>query len=362
MKLIPEDDFPELQRHPTSGIWYVRKFVMGKGELFRSTKERKSKAKAKTIALKLLTDFMGSAVKGHVVLFSHVANEVMKLKASKSKATQLEAHYQLEMRVVPWFGGYRIDQVNEALIEDYFADCRAKNPNGKLFHDWKMIVSVMRRAYFKGLIPRPLEIKKPTDSKAEKHVFTFDEEAKLLAEARPRLRLQMLMGLRMGMRPGEALRLRKSQINQETGLIKLEWKDVKTRKERFVPIHPDVLPLLSEAISAAKGDYLFGNRADKNEPPTRNANRPSFERLKIKCAIKRGTLHDLRRTCATRMGMSKLPPAIACKILGMSLNTFLKIYCKPSPNDLRDSYLENFGETIRVNSENGDQGETKDEQ
>lgn len=358
MKLIPEEDFPELQRHPGNGIWYVRKFVKGKGELFRSTRERKSKAKAKNIALKILTDFMGSPVKGHVVLFSHVSAEVMRLKASKSEATQNEAHYQLELRVDPWFGGYRIDQVNEALIEDYWAECRAKNPTGKLFHDWKMIVSVMRRAYFKGLIPRPLQIKKPDQPTADKHVFSPEEEIELLKNARPRLRLQILIGLRMGMRPGEILRLRKNQIDETNGLIKLEWSDVKTRRERSVPIHPDVAHSLSEAIKKAPGSYLFGNRENKSKPPTRNANRPSFERLKVKCKINNGTLHDLRRTCATRMGMSKLPPAMACKILGMSLATFLKIYCKPTATNLRDSYLENFSEPVRVISGNEiDQGE-----
>lgn len=360
MKLIPEEDFPELQRHPVTKIWYVRKFVKDKGELFKSTRERKSKAKAKNIALKILSDFMGAPAKGHVVLFSHVADEVIKLKASKSKATQDEAYYQLTKRVLPFFGGYRIDQVNEAVIDDYFSQKKIESPNGKLFHDWKMIVTVMRRAYFRGLIPRPLIIKKPDPPTAPKYVFNHDEESALLKNARPKLRLQILMGFRMGMRPGEILRLRINQIDQSTGLIKLEWTDVKTRRERDVPIHPDVAPLLSGAIKKAKGEYLFGNRADPGKPPVRNANRPSFERLKIKCEIKRGTLHDLRRTCATRMGKSKLPPALACKILGMSLNTFLKVYCKPTAVDLRDSYLENFGESIRVNSGNEDQDETKD--
>lgn len=361
MKLIPEEDFPELQRHPVTKIWYVRKFVKGKGELFRSTRERKSKPKAKNIALKLLTDFMGASVKGHVVLFSHVADEILKLKASKSKATQLEAHYQLTKRVVPWLGGYRIDQVNEAVIEDYFNHKKIENPKGKLFHDWKMIVAVMRRAYFKGLIPRPLKIKKPDPQTASKHVFTQDEEVMLLENARPKLRLQILMGLRMGMRPGEVLRLRLNQIDQEAGLIKLEWTDVKTRRERHVPIHPDVARPLSEFIGKSKGDYLFGNRKNSNEPPVRNANRPNFERLKEKCEIPKGTLHDLRRTCATRMGKSDLPPAIACKILGMSLSTFLNVYCKPTAVELRDSFLENFGEAIRGNSGNETQNETKDE-
>jgi hypothetical protein len=60
MKLIPESDCPELQRHPASGVWYYRKYVTGKGEFFRSTRERKNKARAKAIGLRMFAEWMGT--------------------------------------------------------------------------------------------------------------------------------------------------------------------------------------------------------------------------------------------------------------------------------------------------------------
>jgi integrase len=361
VKLIPEKDFPELQRHPVTKIWYVRKFVTGKGELFKSTREKKSKIKAKSIALKILSDFIGGSYKGHAYKFRDLAAEVIAQKASKSEATRYSAWHHLENRINPVLGNFRISQVNESVIKDYFNQCRVKNPNGKLFNDWKHIVMVMRRAWEKGLLPRPMILKNPDGATDPKYVFTDAEEKLLLDNANPKLRLQILIGLRMGMRPGEVLRLQLDRIDLPAGMINLKASDTKTRTPREVPIHGDVRAALQEAMAEAQGKYLFGNRDDANRAPVRNANRPNFERLKEKVGIERGTLHDLRRTCATRMGRSPLPAAVACKILGMSLKTFMAVYCKPTGEELSQSYHEHFAGQSRVKSGKVTKRRTKDE-
>lgn len=360
MKLIPEPDFPELQRDPVTQIWYVRKFVSGKGELFKSTKEKRSKTKAKSIALKMLSEFIGGSYKGHSYKFKEIAAEVLASKASKSEATRYSAKHHLEKRILPYLGNHRISQVNESVIKDYFNMRKIENPKGKLFNDWKHINMVMRRAWEKGLLPRPLIIENPDGEIAPRYVFTEREERLLLEKANPKLRLQILMGLRMGMRPGEVLRLQLDRIDLKNGLIHLKGgeSDTKTRMSRDVPIHDDVLEPLKAAMSEAQGKYLFGNRDDANRPPVRNANRPNFERLKRKIGIERGTLHDLRRTCATRMGRSTLPPAIACKILGMSLKTYLAVYCKPTGEEIRETFQKHFG--FRGNSGKPSKRRTKD--
>ena len=343
MKLISEKDFPELQRDPVTGVWYVRKFVTGKGELFRSTKERKSKLKAKSIALKLLSEFTGTPYGGRSYKFKELADEVVKLKESKSPATHASAKHHLENRIIPAIGHMRMSQINESVITDYFDKMKKKFPGGKLFNDCKHINMVLKRAWEKGLLSRPMRVDNPDGQVAPRYVFTEKEEYLLLDNANPKLRLQILMGFRMGMRPGEILNLQLDRIHLDEGLIKLKISDTKTRTSREVPIHDEVVKPLRDAMNATQGKYLFGNRKDANRAPVRNANRPNFERLKKKLGLERGTLHDLRRTCATRMGRSSLPPAIACKILGMSLRTYLTTYCRPSSEEIRDSFQQHFG-------------------
>ncbi len=83
MKLIPEPDCAELQRDPKSGVWYYRKYVTGKGEFFRSTRERKSKTKARAIGLRLFADWLGTpeALRASRPLFETFADKVVAMKA-----------------------------------------------------------------------------------------------------------------------------------------------------------------------------------------------------------------------------------------------------------------------------------------
>lgn len=343
MKLIKEKDFPELQRDPETGFWYVRKFVTGKGELFRTTGEKKSKTNAKSKALKMLSDFIGSPYRGRSYKFKELAAEVLKQKESKSPATYASAKHHLMKRICPAIGELRMSQINETVFKDYFSEMQKKSPDGKLFNDCKHINMVLKRAWEIGLLARPMKLKNPDGEVAPRYVFSEKEEHMLLDSANPKLRLQILMGFRMGMRPGEIVNLQIDRIDLKAGFINLKSSDTKTRKSREVPIHDEVVVPLQAEMKDAKGKYLFGNRNDPDSPPVRNANRPNFERLKKKLGIKRGTLHDLRRTCATRMGRSSLPPAIACKVLGMSLRIYLNTYCKPSSEEIRDAFQHHFG-------------------
>lgn len=339
MKLIPEPDFPELQWHPVSKVWYVRKFDAEKGQLYRSTREGRSKAKAKQIALKILSEFLGRPVEGRVCLFKEVSTEVLSLKKTKSKATYESAQNHIVNRLNPYFGNFRIDQVTPATAHDYFSKVRETDPDTKLFNDWKHLVMTMRRAYEKGLTPRPFKVKNPDPKTDADKVYSKKELVRLQRNANPILRLQILIGLKMGMRIGEILLLKTDRLDFETGFIRLKKEDTKTRRARAVPIHPRVLRLLKRHVGTLKGTALFPCPTDPNKSVGRQGNKRAWATCKRNAKVK-GRFHDLRHTCATRTAETGMNPLLAARILGMDLEIYDKVYCKPKEESLSKAMAE----------------------
>lgn len=336
MKLVKEPDFPELQRDETTKVWYVRKFVAGKGALFKSTGESRSKTKAKQKALKILTDFLQKQQPGVHYTFRDIAREVLQEKKSKKRATHASARLHLEKRLIPFFGNYRIDQITEATVKDYFAIRRLERPDGKLFNDRKHIIMVLNRAYEKGLRSRPFKIANPDPKTNAGKVYSRLEEVLLLKNAKDDLRLQILMGIKMGMRVGEILKLKLSRIDFSERVIRLTPVDTKTKMGRVVPIHPRVLRLLRKR----SGEWLFPSPSGRGSIG-HQGNKTAWATCKREAGVT-GRFHDLRHTCATRMAERGVNPIMAARVLGMDLAVYDKVYCKPSEAALRSAMDEFF--------------------
>lgn len=338
MRLVPENDFPELQRNPDSGVWYVRKWVHGKAKL-QTTGERNSKARAKQIALRILSEWIGKPVKGFIPTFKDEAAEFLRLKANKAPATIYGARNTIEKHLLPFFGHMRIDEVTESTFEEYVLERQNEDPERKLFDHWKHFSGIMKRAYRRGLVSRPIVVKNPDKETKAGKVYTRKEEVRILRAAKPHQRLQILMGIKMGMRNGEILGLTTARIDLESNFIRLEAADTKTRYARVIPIHPRVLTLLKRRLTNLKGHAIFPTPGDPNTPVSRRGNKTSWRNIKRRAGV-RGRFHDLRHTCATRMAESNINPVIAARILGMGLDVYDKVYCKPSEDALSKAMKE----------------------
>lgn len=140
-------------------------------------------------------------------------------------------------------------------------------------------------------------------------------------------KLWIFMGQYMGMRTGEITQLKKSRINLQTGLITLLPKDTKIKKMRKVPIHPHVLELLKNKLEeAVDSEYIFPNHRDNARPMSTTGFGRQWDSLRLKFKIE-CRFHDLRHSCATRMFSDpNINPVLACKSLGMSMKTAMKVY------------------------------------
>lgn len=92
-----------------------------------------------------------------------------------------------------------------------------------------------------------------TDTKIQRKVFT-PEEVKALFEKDDVISAALLVALHTGMRPNEYLSLKVSEIDFETGLLRIAGSKTKNGVLRAIPIHPNILPTLQKL--AAKSAFF----------------------------------------------------------------------------------------------------------
>lgn len=331
MKLIPESDFPELQRDPNSGTWYVRKYVKGRGEICKSTREKHSKSRAKTEALRLLSEFLGKPQRGYIPTFDDMAQTVIKLKVGKAKATQESARITFGKHLIPFFGTYRIDQISEIEWESYIIAKRQIQPGIKLFNHWKHMIMVMRLAYKQGAIERPVSLKNPDLQTRIGKVFTEDEINRLLNNANPDLKLQILMGVKMGMRKSEILKLSWDRVDMERQVIHLRAEDTKIRQGRSMGIAPDIYIGLQKRDRSSP--WVFPWRENKSKPVA--ANKSAWRECKLAARVE-GRFHDLRHTFLTKALLEKKANPLDVSVYaGVSLEMIQSVYLHPNVEHTR---------------------------
>ena len=124
----------------------------------------------------------------------------------------------------------------------------------------------------------------PVEDAKKTFVFSRDEERRLLAQADPWLLPIMVLLLQTGMRPQEVTRLLVLDIDLEEGWVHIRNKKelgwmVKTRRERSIPITPELTLVLRSVIDGRPTGPVFRQRRCSNGhiPPFENWTRNEVE-------------------------------------------------------------------------------------
>lgn len=123
--------------------------------------------------------------------------------------------------------------------------------------------------------------------------------------------------LHTGMRKGEVANLRVDDIDLEARTIRVREEVAKTKCERFVPIVDAIAPMLAERTEGLRRDgYIFGLSMTAPFSGWGNAT----DRLRFDMARddlrEPWTLHDIRRTVATRLYEAGVDPLVIEDLLG----------------------------------------------
>jgi len=155
------------------------------------------------------------------------------------------------------------------------------------------------------------------------HVLSLEEFQRLLDAAPNYLRPILLLAHDTGMRRGEILNLRWSQVDLKHGFIHLGGLDTKTQEGRLVPLNDRLTNALKDVMHSAIR-CASGHVFHRQGTPIKDV-REAFVAACRKAAIVDFRFHDLRHTAVTNMRRSSIDHLTIMKISGhKTLEVFLR--------------------------------------
>lgn len=135
-----------------------------------------------------------------------------------------------------------------------------------------------------------------------------------------------------GMRIGELLNLKNTDINLEEKYILTEGSKTEAGKNRIIPINNKIFSLITKRMSI-KNKYLIEY---KNSPLKYNTYREKFKKILKKLNLENHTVHDTRHTFASLLSDANANRESIKKIIGhSSFSTTERIYTHKGIEELR---------------------------
>jgi len=161
------------------------------------------------------------------------------------------------------------------------------------------------------------------------HVFTAEEERKLIEASAPHFRPLVVVAINTGMRRGELLQLQWEQVDLGSGTITV--KQSKSGRVRHVPLNKTA----QEALTGVPGPHV-GHVFRYRGLPIQDV-KTAFLKAVKRADIPRCRFHDLRHTFATCLVLAGVDLATVKELMGhASISTTMR-YAHPSPPHKRDA-------------------------
>ena len=152
-----------------------------------------------------------------------------------------------------------------------------------------------------GIIEAAPSVNLKTEKDRKRDRVASEKEYKSLLVNMPRPAQRVLIALyETAMRANEVLRLPWNMIDEKAGFIRLPADYVKEKKNRTVPISPDLRRVLDELKAEQKKIASISSRVFTRNGRPMTSIRTAFELAKEKAGIDDLRLHDLRHTCITK--------------------------------------------------------------
>ncbi|MFJ4315811.1 tyrosine-type recombinase/integrase [Streptomyces lavendulae] len=270
----------------------------------------------------------------------HWLEEFVKPERKKTTYAKYETHIRLYL--VPHIGSKRLENLGVADVRRMLAAVTAKASAATAKESHRVLRSAVSAACREELISRNVVqlVPAPRVQVRELKPWDLDQTVAFLEAARrDPLYAAFVLAVALGLRRGEILGLRWSDIdldrrtltvrNQIQRVQKELYADsTKNRRTRVIPLPlMCVAPLRWQRLRQAAqregagaaweaNDYVFTTRSGRPIEP-RNISR-SFERIADGAGLPRVRLHDARHGCATLLFAAGVPPRVVMEILGHS--------------------------------------------
>jgi len=284
--------------------WYIDYRANGK-RIRQVVKDAQTRAQAMLVLQEKVAEVFNnehnSGMKEKKIKFYELADIYLNDYAKINKKSWRDDKYRIVAHMKPFFGNFELQEVTSLLIEKYRAE-RLKTGVTKstVNRETTIMKKMFNLAMDWNLADKNpvLKVKLFSEKDTQKErLLTEEEEVKLLAESPDYLKPILIIALNTGMRRGEILNLKWSQVDLNKRHIKVEH--TKGGKNRIIPIN-DVLhqELLRVKDLKGKSNHVFPN-PETGRPFTEV--KKSFKNACKRAGIHDLRFHDLRHTFATRL-------------------------------------------------------------
>lgn len=257
----------------------------------------------------------------------------------------------LYLNVKEAFGPKYLRAITTADIEKYISKrkvektCRGTPPSAaQLNRERQFVSSVLGMAKRWGLVDRNIveDVKKLREDNAKDRVLSRDEETAILDQLQEHLRQIAIVAVNTGMRLGEVLALKWSEIDRNDGeavvggFIRI-GAESKGHKARHVPINAAVKAVLDAQKPVATDDgfvpYVFVSRFKRALSVRWLSN--AFAAAAKRANVDGVSFHTLRHTAVSRMVAAGIPDRIIMKIVGHTTAAMVSRYSHLAPSSLQ---------------------------
>ncbi|MFC9884485.1 tyrosine-type recombinase/integrase [Streptomyces libani] len=284
------------------------------------------------------------------------------IKPNRKRSTYSKYAMHVRLYLVPLLGTKRLETLGPRHVRVFLADVARKSSPATAKEAHRVLRTALTAATREELVTRNVAslVEAPKVVSRETTPWSLDETLTFLEEARrDPLYAAFVLAIAMGLRRGEVLGLRWSDVDLDGRVIRISnqvqriggelYQDTtKTGKIRPVP-----LPLVSlaalrwhrlrQAHEAEKrgteidpAGLVFTTRSGRPIEP-RNLNR-SFSRLTASAGLRTIRLHDARHGCATLLTAAGVAPRVLMEILGHSqISMTMDVYTHVAQDTQREA-------------------------
>lgn len=251
----------------------------------------------------------------------------------------------------------QIDKIDKALVSRYVQSRHGKVAIATVNRELATLRRILYLAHDWNEIPAVPRIRMLKGEKSRDFVLTHEQEKMYLAAARQPLRDVAALLLETGLRLGEALALKWTDIELDAAngkklgyLFVREGKSKNAR--RHVSLTPRAQQMLVNRSLESKSEYVFANRW--GEPYLVTSLDHLHKKLRDRLQLPKDcVIHSLRHTFLTRFGEAGADAFTIKKVAGHSSVTISERYIHPTPEGQERAFERFANLNERANTEAG---------
>jgi integrase len=252
--------------HRPTGIYYVRKYRAGKGELFKSTGETR-KGRAQTLADEMQAQWLGGKrLGGRRYPIGELCDLLEdRLSEDPERRRKTRQHDKTYLPIIrDLFGEEWADEIDEAFW-DAWVRRTGRGMNRTLGDVAKYLSKVLTFAFEQKIINRKPRIKNPDAAPKSPPVYTIEQIQGFLEHADSELKDLLIVATECGIRPHENRELRWDWI-EDCKIVRFPETFTKTKKAREIVLSPGVQKLLTHRLARRQGPFVFSAPKNPHQP------------------------------------------------------------------------------------------------